>query len=423
MEPLDRRDFLRSLAATAAGVGGLGVAGQGAIAAGGAAPPDGAKDTAALVAGNNRFGCELYAVLAARPDNVFLSPFSISTALAMTALGARGQTAAEMNQVLHLPDEPAPAFGALIKSLNEGDPAKRGFTLSTANALWAQQGYPWRPEYKTLITQQFGAGLFDVDFITQPEGARGTINKWVEQETREKIKDLLAPGTVTRDTRLVLTNAIYFKGNWQATFPKEATKDQPFTLIDGQKVTTPLMYRKGGYRYAENDQFQTLELPYAGRRLSMVVILPRRHDGLVAVEKELSVARLQEVIQQLRHESEVHVYLPRFRIEASYSLNEPLQKLGMRQAFDFAAADFSGMHTGGERLAISAVVHKSFVDVNEEGTEAAAATGVVVGVTSAPLPRTPRHFRADRPFLFLIRDNASGSVLFMGRLLRPTPRG
>jgi serpin B len=408
MNRLDRRNFLTASAALAAGAatGRLGLAAQPAT------------DWSKLVNGNNAFGMNLYGQLKGEDGNLFLSPFSISTALSMCAAGAKGKTLEEMTKVLQLPEGAHAAFGAIIKSLNEEqDAKKRGFTLSTANALWAQQGYPWKPEYKNLVSREYSAGLFDVDFISKTEEARGTINAWVEKETKDKIKNLLPQGTVTRDTRLVLTNAIYFKGDWQNPFKKEATKDLPFTLAGGKKVDAPLMHRVGGYSYAETDAYQVLDMPYTGRRISMTVILPRKADGLSAIEKEATGEKFAAILKTLRMEKEVHVHLPRFKTEKSFTLNQPLQALGMKAAFQ--GADFSGMHTGGEQLDISAVLHKAFVDVNEEGTEAAAATGVVVGVTSVAPPPTPRYFRADRPFLFFIRDQKTGSVLFMGRVENP----
>jgi serpin B len=321
-----------------------------------------------------------------------------------------------MDKVLHLPVDGHAGFETIIKSLNEEpDAKKRGFSLSTANALWAQKGYPWRPEYKKLVASSYAAGLFDVDFISAAEAARGTINTWVEKETKEKIKDLLPRGVVTQNTRLVLTNAIYFKGDWLHKFEVKDTKELSFTLADGKKIDSPLMHRVGDYSYAENDAFQVLDLPYAGRRISMTVILPRKADGLAAVEKELTGEKFAMVLKSLRSQK-VHVHLPKFKVEKSFELNEPLKALGMKAAFN--AADFSGMHTGGESLKISAVIHKAFVEVNEEGTEAAAATGVVISLASAVPPKA-HYFKADHPFLFVIRDNKTGSVLFLGRLDSP----
>jgi serpin B len=408
MNALSRRKFLSASAAAAAGA----FANRVGIAAD---RPDAAK----LVAGNTAFGCELYGELKSEAGNLFLSPFSISTALGMAAAGARGKTREEMDRVLHLPEGAPAAFGAVLKSLNdEPDAKKRGFTLATANALWAQKGYPWKAEYKKLVAADYGAGLFDVDFQGQPEASRGTINAWVEKETRDKIKDLLPQGSVTPMTRLVLTNAIYFKGDWADKFKKENTKDAPFTLSDGKKAEAVLMHRVGGFQYAETDAYQVLDLPYAGKRVSMTVILPRKPDGLPAVEKELSGEKLAAVLKGLHFERTVHVHLPKFKVEKRFTLNKPLKDMGMKAAFT-AAADFGGMHDGGENLAISAVLHKAFVDVNEEGTEAAAATGVVIAPTAAPVPRQPKYFRADRPFLYLIRDHQTGSVLFLGRLTEP----
>lgn len=407
MNALSRRKFLAASAALGAGALAprLGSADE---------KPDPAK----LAAGNTAFGCELYGQLRGEAGNLFLSPFSVSTALGMVALGARGKTLEEMETVLHLPANAPKAFGAILKSLNdEPDAKKRGFTLSTANALWAQQGYPWRPEYKKAAADDFGAGLFDVDYKTNAEAARATINAWVEKETREKIKNLMPQGSITAMTRLVLTNAIYFKGDWVDPFKKESTKDQPFTLADGKKVNAPLMHRVGGYLYAETDTYQILDLPYTGRRVSMTVVLPNKPDGLAAVEKELTGEKLTAALKGLRFEKQVHVHLPKFKVAKSFTLNAPLKALGMKAAFD--GADFGGMHTGGEQLNITTVVHKAFVDVNEEGTEAAAATGIAIGATSAAPPPKPKYFRADRPFLFLIRDQKTSSVLFLGRLSEP----
>ncbi|HUR54743.1 MAG TPA: serpin family protein [Gemmataceae bacterium] len=374
----------------------------------------------ALAAGNARFGCELFGKLRTEEGNLFLSPFSISTALAMTAAGARGKTLDEMAKVLHLPENPHAAFGAVIKSLNEAPHAgqKRGFELSTANALWAQAGYPWRAEYKGLVTENYAAGLNDVNFKADPEAARETINKWVEKETREKIKDLMPRDSVTAATRLVLTNAIYFKGDWATPFKKDLTKDLPFHLTGGKTVDAPLMYRVGDFRYAEGEGYQTIHLPYTGHRIGMTVILPRKVDGLAAMEKELTAERVADDWKKMRPEENVRLFLPKFKMTKMFNLNAPLIDLGMRSAF--GGADFGGMSTGGERFEISDVIHKAFVDVNEEGTEAAGATGVAVKATSfRPPPKEPVVFRADRPFLCLIRDAKTDSVLFLGRVANP----
>ncbi len=295
MNRLTRRTFMNTSAALAAGI-----ALPSAASAHFANEAKPAIDWSKLVTGNTTFGMQLYGELNGEEGNLFLSPFSISTALAMAAAGARGKTLEEMVKVMHLPNDANGAFGAIIRSLNEEpDAKKRGFTLSTANALWAQKGYPWNPEYKKLVSADFAAGLFDVDFKTAAEEARGTINAWVEKETRDKIKNLLPMGSITGLTRLVLTNAIYFKGDWQTPFKKDATKELPFSLANGKKVDAPLMHRVGAYLYAENDRFQMLDLPYNGRRISMTVVLPRKPDGLAAIEKELTAEKLTEALKTL----------------------------------------------------------------------------------------------------------------------------
>ena len=376
-------------------------------------------DAKALAAGNTRFGVELFDKLRAEAGNLFLSPFSISTALAMTAAGARGRTLDEMTKVLHLPENPHAAFAAVLGSLNEqpADGKKRGFELSTANALWAQAGYPWKAEYKAAVTANYAAALKDVNFKADPEAARAAINHWVEQQTRDKIKNLMPQDSVTRATRLVLTNAIYFKGDWATPFKKDLTKDLPFHLADGKTTDAPLMHRVGDFRYAEGDGYQTVHLPYTGYRIGMTVILPRTPAGLAAVEKSLTADRLADDFKKMRVEENVRLFLPRFKVTKSFRLNAPLGELGMKAAFE--RADFGGMSDGGEPLSISDVIHKAFVDVNEEGTEAAAATGVAVKATSFRPPSEPKVFRADRPFLFVIRDTKTESVLFLGRVANP----
>ena len=407
MNPVSRRQFL---AASAAGLFAPRVRAE--------APP-----RVALADGNTAFAFDLYKKLAADPGSVFVSPFSISTALAMTAAGAKGTTLDEMTKVLHLPPDTHPAFRDLLGRVN-GTDRKRQFQLTTANALFGQTGYPWRPEFAALTRKNYGAGLVDTDFKADPEGSRGRINTWVGKETREKIKDLIPTGVVTALTRLVLTNAVHFKGTWASPFKKEATKDAPFHLDDGKKAEVPLMTRQAQFRYAEVEvlpkmrvgtSLQLLELPYAGNELSMLVLLP---SSVLFLERQLTAANVAEWTKGLRPEL-VNVSLPRFKMEwGTKSLVKPLQDLGMKAAFG-PAADLTGMHSGDEKLYVSDVLHKAFVDVNEEGTEAAAATAVVVDRAPSPPPPQPKVFRADRPFLFLIRENATGSVLFLGRYAGP----
>ncbi len=391
-------------------------------ASGRLAPAIQPSPSADLVAGNTAFALDLYAKLRGQQGNLFLSPFSISTALAMTSAGARGNTLDEMQKVLHLTKEPHAAFGELLKKIHAAG-AKGKYELTTANAIWAQQGFPWRGEFTDLVTKSYGAGFFPVDFAGKPEPARQRINAWVEKETKEKIKELIPQGVIDPLTRMVLTNAIYFKGNWATQFKKANTKDQPFHLEGGKKAEAPLMHQLGTYGYSEaaigaGDRVQILSLPYVGKELSMIAVLPAA-GKLASLEAKLSAENLAKWTAPLRQQK-INVYLPRFQLEMDQpiSLKQPLIAMGMKDAFDDRKADFFGMHSGKEMLLITEVLHKAFVDVNEEGTEAAAATGVVVGVRS-DAPASPPVFRADHPFLFFIRDNATGSVLFLGRYTGP----
>jgi serpin B len=339
----------------------------------------------------------------------------------MTRAGARGATAAEMDKTLHftLPENKLqPAFGALIREVN-GDPmdAKRGYQLSTANALWGQKGFGFKADFLKLVHDNYGAGLNEVDFKRAAEQARGEINAWVEKETRDKIKNLLQQGDLTPDTRLVLTNAIYFKGDWAGPFKKEQTKQEPFHLTADKKTDAPLMHRTGEYKYLDGGTFQALELPYSGKNLTMVVLLPKKAGGLADFEKDLTAEKVTEWVGGLR-EQEVIVTLPKFKTTQRVSLAPTLSEMGVTKAFTLHA-DLSGMGGSPGDLLISSVIHKAFIDVNEEGTEAAAATAV--GVKSAAVRVEPPKpvFRADHPFVFLIRDTRSGSILFLGRLADP----
>ncbi|MEO2091340.1 MAG: serpin family protein, partial [Gemmataceae bacterium] len=324
-----------------------------------------------IPAANSAFGCDLYARLRTDRGNVFFSPFSIETALAMTACGAKRNTLAQMQKVLHLPadsDAANAGFKTLLATLNgDGKPAdKRGFELSVANALWGMKGFPWRKEFLAVTTANYGAGLVEVNFADEP-AARQTINTWVEDRTNKKIKDLIPSGLLDADTRMVLTNAVYFKGTWAEEFDKKLTKDGPFTAADGSKMDVPLMHKTGEMWYAETDDAQAVELGYKGGETAMTVLLPKRADGLAAVEQKLSADTLAAVAKGLRPHK-VILTLPRFKAETKYELNAPLKALGMTDAFD-GAADFSGM-TAADKLYISNVLHKAFVEVNEEGTEA-----------------------------------------------------
>ncbi len=377
-------------------------------------------DAVAVVKGNNRFAFELYHRLSGAEGNLFLSPYSISTALAMTSAGARGKTAEEMQEVFHFPPQAElhPAVAALRHEIN-GAAGKKKYQLSTANALWGAKGYAFRPEFLKLVKDDYGAELTDLDFAGDTEGARRTINTWVEKETQDKIKDLIARGVLSSDTRLVLTNAIYFKGMWEQPFRKDRTQDQPFRAAGGAKPKVPLMYQVAHFGYTETDDFQALQLPYAGKELALLVLLPKK-DDLAGLEKRLSADLVAGVVAKLANE-EVIVNLPRFKTTAEFELSDALKAMGMPLAFS-NAADFSGMTASQqESLMLSKVIHKAFVDVNEEGTEAAAATAVIARPTAAVFrPKPVPVFRADHPFVYLIRDVRNGSVLFLGRLADPT---
>ena len=343
-----------------------------------AAKPDPAVGR--LVQGNNQFALDLYAKLRTQDGNLFFSPYSISTALGMTYAGARGETAEQMATTLHFGKDQEklhPAFSQLIKQIN-GDGKPRGYELYTANALWLQNDYHFLPEFLKLTKTNYGAELREVDFVKATEQARLTINGWVEKQTKDKIKELFKPGILDQTTRLVLTNAIYFKGNWASPFKKEITRDEPFLTAADKKVDVPMMQQIGTFNYLQSDNLQLLEMEFGGKELSMVVLLPKQVDGLADLEKNLTAEKLQAWFSKL-HKANVLVFLPRFKTTSEFQLNGTLSDMGMKRAFD-PAADFSGM-TGSRDLHISAVVHKAFVDVNEEGTEAAAATGVAMAVS------------------------------------------
>jgi serpin B len=376
------------------------------------------KDVTEVAEGCNRFAFDLYAHLLRQKGNLFFSPYSISTALAMTSAGARGRTADQMAKVLCLPatDEAVhAAYGALQNDFNATG-AKGAFDLVVANRLWGQKGYAFLPDFLAQVEKNYGAGLEQVDFARATEAARQTINAWVEKQTRDKIKELLKPDVLDAMTRLVLTNAIYFKGKWASEFDKKLTRDEDFFVTPEKKVAASLMHRTAKFGYFDGGEMQALELVYQGDRLAMVVLLPKAKDGLADLEASLSADKLADLLAKLRLQ-EVQVALPRFKTTAEFSLKDTLVAMGMADAFNPNAADFSGM-TGTKDLSISAVVHKAFVDTNEEGTEAAAATGVVMKRERMPPPAPV--FRADHPFLFFIQDTETGAILFFGRILDPT---
>jgi len=375
-----------------------------------------------VVAANNRFALDLYARLADEEDgNIFFSPFSISSALAITSEGARGNTADEIRSVFHFPDDTAvmrEGFAETIAGINSGSSA---YTLRTANALWAEQTYPFLPEYISTADRYYSADTTNLDFITKPEESRITINKWVEEQTEDKIKDLLPAGSIDPLTRLVITNAIYFKGTWVKQFDEMKTTEENFRTGTGTSVPVLMMQRTDEdavYGYAETETLQLLSMPYEsdnGKELSMLVLLPKG-DDLATIEHSLDAESLSDLQQNLPSRR-VMVYFPKFTMETKYSLPPTLSAMGMPTAFT-GAADFSGMD-GTRDLFIDDVIHQAFVEVNEEGTEAAAATAVVMKLSSMPMEEPIPVFRADRPFIFLIQDDDTGNILFMGRVTNP----
>jgi serpin B len=382
-------------------------------------PPPWSDDMQAVADGANRFALDLYGKLREEEKgNLFFSPYSIHAALAMTADGAAGATRDQMVKVLHLPPDRE-------KSLAAGDLGRyyaaggRPYELSVGNALWGQKGFPWRQDFLDRQRQRFGAGFNEADFASNPEAERLRINRWVEEKTKDRIKELLKPNDLDELTRMVLANAIYFKGKWAEPFKPHATQDGPFHTADGKQSKVPFMNRTGKYRHADLSDFQALEMPYQGGDLSMVVLLPRKFDGLPTVEDRLTADALAGWLGQLSQD-EVAVQFPRFKLELRFEPHERLKQLGMTDPFEPDKADFTGMADlgGSVPLYVSKVIHKAYVDVNEEGTEAAAATAVVAATPMAA-PRKPIEFRADRPFLFLIRDVRHGTILFLGRLTDP----
>lgn len=390
-----------------------------------------------IVEGNNVFATELYAQVAKTSrGNLFFSPNSIHTSLGMTYLGAKGKTAQEMAEVLHLAlnrEQIVQAFGELTRTLNSPQMVLVEeyvdreykqmevpvYQLSIANALWVMKDYPFREEYITEVRGPFNAELRQLDFINDPEPSRYTINEWVEDKTNQKIKELLPPGIIRNDTRLVLTNAIYFMSNWAEEFKKQNTKDLPFTMTDGSKVTCPQMFQQDRFGYMETNDFQGLSLPYKGHDLEMAIFLPKNTDGLPTLEKKFTVKNLNKWMSQFKPQ-EVKVTLPKFKFSYAAILGDVLKAMGMNLAFIWPGADFSIMTTAKD-LFISAVLHKAFVAVDEEGTEAAAATSVMMSLGAAPLMEKtePKIFKADHPFLFVIRHKKTDAIIFTGRLTNP----
>lgn len=375
-------------------------------------------DNQILVHGINAFAIDLYANLRSQEGNLFFSPLSISTALAMTYAGADEKTAVQMAEVLHFALEQEKlhsAFKTQMKDFTTKED-RINYHIIIANALWIQQGYSLLNGFLNTIKMNYGESLFEVDYA-EPEKVRQRINGWVGEQTQQKITDLIGQGVLNALTRLVLTNAIYFKGNWQFQFRKTDTIKAPFKLASGDEVKVPMMYKIKTFGFTEGPDFQALELPYAGDDLSMVILLPQEERGLTNLENTLTMEKLASWLVDI-HQQKVKVFLPRFTMNTQFHLNEVLKEMGMLDAFSDQKADFSGI-TGPPGLYISDIIHKAFVDVNEEGTEAAAATAVVMLPRAMEKPRPIPVFRADHPFLFFIRNVHTKSILFIGLVMNP----
>ena len=370
-----------------------------------------------VINANDQFALDLYSQLKNSEGNIFFSPYSISTALAMVYDGARGKTADEIQSVFHFPtdgDLRKSSFAAIHNQLNKAD-AK--YKLNIANALWAQNDYKFLNDYLTTVQQYYAGKATNVDFKNSTEEARQTINKWVESKTNNKIKDLFPQGSLNNMTRLVLTNAIYFKGTWITQFEKSQTKDDDFRVSSADTIKVQMMRRtdkNSKFNYTEDDNIQILEMPYEGDKLSMMVLLPK-NDSLSSLESSLSLEKINDWRNKLQ-EQRVYVFMPKFTFDTKYSMDKTLEKIGMPTAFT-SNADFSGMD-GTQNLFIQKVIHQAFVNVNEEGTEAVAATGVSM-VTKSAMPQQSIIFRADHPFIFIIQDKDNGNILFLGRVVNP----
>ncbi len=375
-----------------------------------------------LAAASTAFAVDLYKALP-EEGNLFFSPLSIYMALAMTSAGASGDTLAQMEEAMHFPfsqKQLHPTFYALMSALENrqylADDRGEGFTLNLVNSIWAQKGYAFLTDFLDVLKGSYDTGMRLADFAADPDAVRDAINMWVEEATHDRIVDLIPQGAITKETLLALVNAIYFNAPWAFPFDEQDTEPEPFTLLDGTEVEVPLMHETELLGYAEGDQYQAVELDYNGNDLSMVVILPSS-GAFEAVNSRLSPAFISQLIGDLSREN-VILTLPKFTIEWSNVLNDTLASLGMPDAFNSSVADFSGID-GRRVFFIGAVIHKAFVSVDEAGTEAAAATAVIM-VGSAPgYQPTYYEVNVDRPFLFFIRDKETQAILFFGRVVHP----
>ncbi len=371
----------------------------------------------ALIAGNNQFALELYREISTFDQNVFFSPYSISTALAMTYAGARGETEAQMSKVLHF-DRDQQAFHpkvrdllAYIEGLNNGDSVE----MTTAQAVFAQRDFDFLDSYMGLMKQNYKAGVQLVDFKKELEKSRLLINDWVAKKTNDRIQNLIPQGMINQLARMVLVNAVYFKGSWSAAFDEKLTSAHSFFLPDGKSLQVPFMKKDNAvFKYYSDEDLQIAEIPYADSSMSLVILLPARQVSFSAFEQKLTSAQYSEWMKALKPEI-INLMIPKFKTTSELELSDVLKKMGMPEAFSLQA-DFSGMD-GKKDLMIDKVIHKAFVDVNEKGTEAAAATAVVIRQKTAIVRPG---FIANRPFIMILKENKYDNILFMGRINNPS---
>ena len=392
-----------------------------------AEPSAGDAEPMDLVSGNSTFAFDLYQALREQDGNLFYSPYSISLALAMTYAGARGETESQMSDTLHftLPQADLhPAFNALdleLASRSGGEQGgdDEGFQLSIANSVWGQEGYEFLDEFLNVLAESYGAGVRPTDFQGAPEESRLKINDWVANRTNDRIKNPIPQGAIDDLTRLVLANAIYFNAAWLHPFFYNPVA-RPFHLLDGRDVDVPMMTETGGYGYAKGDGYQVVDLPYVGEEVSMTILLPDQ-GNFRDFEEAMDAALVSRIIEEIQLTT-VDLTMPKFEFESQFGLNDTLETMGMPNAFSDQKADFSGMDgqsclAGSRCLVISGVFHKAFVAVDQEGTEAAAATAGIAGYSSGTLSYVT--VEVDRPFIFLIRDRVTGTILFVGRFEEP----
>jgi len=381
-----------------------------------AEPPPDLKPT---VDGNCAFAMDLYAHLKDADGNLFLSPYSISSALAIAYAGARGNTEKQMSTTLHFLSDQDTFHSAMLKlgrSFAKMD-ASRRIELNVANGLWTQKGYNFTPAFLDLAKEKYGAVADPVDFIADCEAVRNQINLWIEHQTKQRIKNALPPGRLSGSTRAVIVNAIYFKGDWASRFDASKTEQEPFWITPAQSIKARMMRQNHVFRYAEQDDLQILELPYIGHDLAMLVLLPKERNGMPEMEKHLNGDHVAKWIKALGLRT-VDIRFPKFSTESRFSLRQTLSAMGMPDAFSASRADFTGMITN-RPLFIDAVEHAALVEVDEKGTVAAAATSLSLSCAAPSVP-PPATFYADHPFVFLIRDNPTGTILFLGRIMDPT---